>query len=59
MDRVRELTAIAIKDIQKYLADCSQNFEPSQLYSTARNEKFVDESVACSSVIFIIANRIG
>jgi hypothetical protein len=32
-----------MNDIQKYLADCEQEFETSQLYSAARDEKFTDE----------------
>ncbi len=43
MDCVKALTNIPINDIQKYLADCKQEFETSQLYSAARDEKFTDE----------------
>lgn len=45
MDCVKALTLtnIPISEIQNYLADCKQEFETSQLYSAARDEKFTDK----------------
>lgn len=43
MDRVKKLTGIDVGDIQAYLANCQLGFETSQLYSSARDEKFTDE----------------
>ena len=43
MEHVKVLKDIPVADIQNYLANCQQEFETSQLYSAARNEKFTDE----------------
>ncbi|KAL9185543.1 hypothetical protein ACHAXT_003320 [Thalassiosira profunda] len=45
MDRVKTLTGVPIGDLQSYLDNCNQEFETSQLYSSARDEKFTDEDL--------------
>jgi hypothetical protein len=40
---VKPLSNIPISDIQEYLVNSKKDFETSQLYSAARDEKFTDE----------------
>jgi len=40
---VTPLSNIPICDIQEYLVNSKKDFETSQLYSAARDEKFTDE----------------
>ncbi len=46
---IRTFTNVPIKDIQTYLASNTQPFESSQLYSSIRDEKFVDEDLRKST----------
>lgn len=43
MEAVKSFSKLDVKKIQKFLADCDQHFETSQLYSSTRDEKFTDE----------------
>ncbi|CAB9515177.1 expressed unknown protein [Seminavis robusta] len=45
MDSVRFLTNRPITPFQEHLAKCQQPFEKSLLYSSAKDEKFVDEDL--------------
>lgn len=40
---VKPLSNIPISDIQQYLVNSKKEFQTSQLYSAARDEKFTDE----------------
>ncbi|KAL3937273.1 MAG: hypothetical protein SGARI_002183, partial [Bacillariaceae sp.] len=54
MDTVRSFSNLSIEGLQKYLENCQQPFEDSQLYSAARDEKFVDKSLRKSSFRAIV-----
>jgi len=58
MDTVRTLSNLRVAPILKLLSDIPQPFESSQLYSSSRDEKFVDESLRKSVFRAIVDEKL-
>ena len=55
MDTIKTFLNLDICGIQNYLATCEQPFESSQMYSSKRDEKFINEDLHKSVFRAIVA----